>query len=73
MQNGLKFELRNTELSHHCPFKAALQMLLFIVSADPNPKYTGKFCHCYMLDESICHFRGVGSILVNPVSKHCRP
>ena len=28
-----------------------------------NPLYTGGLCHCYMLDESICHFRGVGSIL----------
>ena len=35
---------------------------------------------CYMLDESICHFRGVGSFLSlllfmmeTPASKHCRP
>ena len=28
-----------------------------------NPLYTGGFFHCYMLDESIRHFRGVGSIL----------
>ena len=25
--------------------------------------YTGRLFHCYMFDESICHFRGVGSIL----------
>ena len=25
--------------------------------------YTGGLFHCHMLDESICHFRGVGSIL----------
>ena len=25
--------------------------------------YTGGLFNCYMLDESICHFRGVGSIL----------
>ena len=43
-----------------------------------NPLYTNGLFHCYMLDESICHFRGVGSILSllvflmgNPVSKHC--
>ena len=28
-----------------------------------NPLSTGRLFHCYMLDESICHFRGVGSIL----------
>ena len=22
-----------------------------------NPLYTGRLFHCYMLDESICHFR----------------
>ena len=27
------------------------------------PWYTGGLFHCYMLDESICHFRGVRSIL----------
>ena len=29
-----------------------------------NPLYTGRLFHCYMLDESICHFRGVRSILL---------
>ena len=24
-----------------------------------NPLYTGGFSHCYMLDKSSCHFRGV--------------
>ena len=28
-----------------------------------NPLYTDRLLHCYMLDESICHFKGVGSIL----------
>ena len=28
-----------------------------------NPLYTGGFFHCYMLEESNCHFRGVGYIL----------
>ena len=28
-----------------------------------TPFYTGKLFHSYMLDESICHIRGVGSIL----------
>ena len=28
-----------------------------------NPLYTGGLFHFYMLDKSICHFRGVGSIL----------
>ena len=29
-----------------------------------NPSVTGRLYHCYMLDESACHFRGVGSILL---------
>ena len=29
-----------------------------------NPLYTGRVFHCCMLDESICHFRGVGSVLL---------
>ena len=46
-----------------------------------NPLFTGGFFHYYMLDETICHFRGVRSTLslfvlflkINPVSKQCRP
>ena len=33
------------------------------VHIDFNPLYIGGIFHCYMLDESDCHFRGVGSIL----------
>ena len=29
-----------------------------------NPLYTGGLFHCYMLDKSICHFRGAGSMLL---------
>ena len=29
-----------------------------------NPLYSGGLFHCYMLDKSICHFRGVRSILL---------
>ena len=28
-----------------------------------NPLYTGGLYHCYILDKSICHFRGVRSVL----------
>ena len=28
-----------------------------------NTLYTGGLFHCYKLDESICHFKGIGSIL----------
>ena len=28
-----------------------------------DPLYTGGLFHCYMLDESICHFMGAESIL----------
>ena len=39
-----------------------------------NPLYTGRLFDCQMLDESICHFRGVRSILSLEFSfgsKHC--
>ena len=29
-----------------------------------NPVYTGGLFHCYMLDEFICHFRSVGSVVL---------
>ena len=45
-----------------------------------NPLYTGGLYHCYMLDESICHFRGVRAIfgfyfilMENPFRKQGRP
>ena len=28
-----------------------------------NPLYTGRLFHCYMLDKSVSHFTGMGSIL----------
>ena len=28
-----------------------------------NPLYTDRLFHCYVLDKSVCNFRGVGSIL----------
>ena len=40
-----------------------------------NLFYAGKLFRCYMLDKSICHFRGVAFILFlmeNPVSKQYR-
>ena len=38
------------------------------------PLYAGGLFQCYILEESVCHFRGVGSIffyffMENPVSK----
>ena len=45
-----------------------------------NTLYTGKLYQCYMLDESICHFRDIWFVCrfssifkENPVSKQCRP
>ena len=40
-----------------------LQLKESCASVGFNPLYTGRLFHCYMLDESICHFRGVRSIL----------
>ena len=34
-----------------------------ILGTGINPLYTGRLFHYYMFDESICHYRGVGSIL----------
>ena len=42
-----------------------------------NPLYNGKLYHCYILDKSICHFRGcqvnfvafILFLMENPVSK----
>ena len=28
-----------------------------------NPLCTGELFHCFMLDKSICHFRGIRSIM----------
>ena len=33
------------------------------VPINRNPVYTGGLFHCNMLNESICHFRGVRTIL----------
>ena len=46
-----------------------------------SPLYTDGLFHCYILDESIFHFRGARSVLSllfrfggrKTVSKHCRP
>ena len=40
-----------------------------------NPLCTGGLFHCYMMDESICHFRGAGSVFLmkNPDRKQGRP
>ena len=35
-----------------------------------NPLYTGGLFHCQILNESICHFRGVRSIFL-PYGKSC--
>ena len=50
--------------AHHDPLKVAVSEAwrearyhIF------NLLYTCGLFHCYMLDKSICHFRGVGSIL----------
>ena len=38
---------------------------LFLRQVVINTLYTGRLFHCYMSDESICHFRGVASIFVS--------
>ena len=48
----------------------------FSMESTINPLYTGRLSHCYMLDKTICHFRGVMFIMSlilflmeNPVRK----
>ena len=56
-------------------------LLMVLNTSVLNPLHTGRLLHCYMLDESICHFRGCGVYFVafilflmgNPVSKQFRP
>ena len=43
-------------------------------AAQFNPMYTGTVFRCHVLEESICQFRDVESILLlNSVSIQCRP
>ena len=59
----------------------AYQASFIFIFGSFNPLYTGGLFHYYILEESICYFRGVRCILSlliiflmeNPVSKHCRP
>ena len=45
-------------------FDEDISEIIFLISANKiNPLYTGGLFHCCMLDKSICHFRGVSSIL----------
>ena len=52
-----------------CPYHPDLtlqkqQVHILLLPLINNPLYAGILFHCYMRDESICHFRGVGSIFV---------
>ena len=55
--------------------------LKYLPSHLVNPLSTGELFHYYMLDKSICHFKGVWStlsllfyfLMEYPVSKQCRP
>ena len=48
---------------------------LYLLRLFSNPLYTGGHCYCYMLNEPICHLKGVGSILsllLNFNGKSCK-
>ena len=59
----------------HMPFCWLCRVAAQILKNDFNPLYTGGLFHCFILDESVCHFRDATFILFmeNSVSKHCRP
>ena len=46
----------------------SLASKFFSKATDFNPVCTGGLFHCYMVDEPICHVRGVGSILSQPLN-----
>ena len=41
----------------------SLQLKLFLHSRYFNTMFTGRLFHCYRLNESICQFKGIGSVL----------
>ena len=53
-----------TELYHIHSIKSLGCIAGIIQISKVKPLYTVGLFHCYMLDESICHFRGVRSILL---------
>ena len=62
----------NIKLNEICYSNVAKILILEVF----NPLYASRLFHCYIIDESICHFRGIRSILCyfvmeNPVSKQC--
>ena len=48
------------DMLNFCDF---IQVFVFTRNHHLKSLYTDGLFHCYMLDESICHLRGVGSIL----------
>ena len=42
--------------------KSSKDMLIWSSVLTLNTLYAGGLFHCYMLDKSICHYRGAGSI-----------
>ena len=66
--------IRGSSLDFVCSYVSVLFLLLSprLVSSQYNrdlyvcffnPFYTGRVFHCYMLDESTCHFRDIGPLL----------
>ena len=52
-----------TQLSSFCSEIICSGILYSLVHPCICPLYTGRLFHCYILDKSICHFKGVRSIL----------
>ena len=59
-----KLELFRLQSTNTTKKYMALGLCLHCLLPDNNPLYTGGLFPCYMLVESICHFRDVGFILV---------
>ena len=58
MKNQALFSLKDKSKKLKC------RLLQFLFGAlRVYPFYTGRLFHCYTLDESICHFSGVRSVL----------
>ena len=56
LQTVLTLIRLQSDLGLHCLFK--------LLCCSLNPLYAGGLFYCYMLDEAICHFRDIGSVLL---------
>ena len=64
--NGMDWQEQSHFVSMNLEWNFHRKQFAIFERAHPflNPLYTGGLFHCYVFDESICHFRVVRSILL---------